>query len=291
MPDAQQSQTQSSPFEIVSPGKSKKVSPKNIGIVLMILVFLGASIFLGVYLVQQRTNVTQRAAPATSMYLTPSSQTKAAGSNFTFSVSIDTGTNSVTGVDTRITFDPTVMTVVSLQPGSGVTNLNQTITNTYDNAAGTISYAIFTLDGSKAVQGAAIEVLKVNATVKAGAAAGTYNIAFDPASAASASQEGQNVLVSKSQGTLVVSAASGSAATPTATATATSTATPTGTGTATPTPTATATSTSAGATATATPVGTQGTPLPIPVTGTDWPTMLGVGLGIFAVIGAVLLAI
>ncbi len=287
MPESQNTTPQSSPFEIVNPSKSKGVGPKSIAIVMVILIFLGISIFLGVYLVQQRTNVAERAAPATAMYINPGSQTKAPGSSFTFSVNIDTSTNFVTGIDTRLTFNPNIIQVTSLQQGSGVTNLNQTISNTYDNTAGTISYAIFTLDGTKAVNGSNIEVLKINASVKSGAAGGSYNITFDPASAASASQEGQNVLVSKSQATLIVSGGSSTATpTPTATATAggnaTPTATATSTGSATTTPTATATTA---------PGGTQSTPLPIPESGTDWPTMLGIGLGILTILGAVVLAL
>jgi hypothetical protein len=286
---------QSSPFEIVTPNKPKKVSPKNFVILFMILVFVGISVFLGVYLVGQSQNLEESAAPATAMYLTPGSQTKTPGSTFSFTVNIDTSTNAVTGIDARLTFNPNAMQIVSLQQGSGVTNLNQTISNTYDNTAGTISYAIFTLDGSKAVQGSGIEVLKVNAQVAAGAASGSYNIAFDPASAASASQEGQNVLISKSQGTLIVAGGTGSNPTPTATATATATgtaqATATPTASATPNATATATATSNTATATATPVSTQSSPLPIPVSGTDWPTYLGMAVGIIVIIGSFMLAL
>lgn len=71
------------------------------------------------------------------------------------------------------------------------------------------------------------------------------------------------------------------APTPTPTLTATPTATVT--------PTATASSRST-ATASATPR-SSATPRPIPVTGTDWPTVLGVGVGAAAIIGAIFLAI
>jgi len=64
-----------------------------------------------------------------------------------------------------------------------------------------------------------------------------------------------------------------------------------------PTPTATATAIAtasatptATATASATPI-VQTTPRVIPVTGTDWPTILGAGLGGAAIIGAIFLAL
>lgn len=285
MPDGQ-NQSQGSPFEIVTPSKPKKGGAKGLAIILVVLIFLGISIFLGVYLVQQRTSVQEKAAPATAMYVTPSSQTKAPGTNFSFSVNIDTSTNFVTGVDVRLKYNPAAIQILSLQQGAGVTNLNQTISNTYDNTAGTVSYAIFTLDGTKAVNGSSIEVLKVNAQVANAAAAGSYSITFDPATAASASQEGQNVLVSKSQGTLIVSG-SGASVTPTPAPTgtpgATATPAPTSGATATPVPTS-------GATDTPAPT-SQATPLPIPVTGTDWPTMLGIALGILTIVGSIVIAI
>jgi len=79
--------------------------------------------------------------------------------------------------------------------------------------------------------------------------------------------------------------------------------TPTGEATATPTdiPTETPTATPAGtsgptATATATAVVTSvATPAPteaaLPVSGTSWPTLLGTGIGIFVIFGAILLAL
>lgn len=57
-----------------------------------------------------------------------------------------------------------------------------------------------------------------------------------------------------------------------------------GCGGATETPTPTATPTTPGST-------TQATARPIPVTGTDWPTVAGVGVGILTIVGSVLLAI
>jgi len=72
---------------------------------------------------------------------------------------------------------------------------------------------------------------------------------------------------------------------------------------ATPTPTATATALAAStplATVSASPRATAtvsatprvlATPRAIPVTGTDWPTVLGIGVGAAAIIGAILLAI
>ncbi len=91
--------------------------------------------------------------------------------------------------------------------------------------------------------------------------------------------------------------------TPTATATATSTSTATATATATSTSTSSATSTATStsqATTGATPTKSstakatttaKATKAPIPETGTGWPTYAGIGLGIFVIIGSLLLAL
>jgi hypothetical protein len=69
-----------------------------------------------------------------------------------------------------------------------------------------------------------------------------------------------------------------------AAASASASATPTATATGSATPTATATSS-------ATPAVLQTTPRPIPQTGTNWPTVVGVGVGILVIVGSILLAI
>lgn len=63
--------------------------------------------------------------------------------------------------------------------------------------------------------------------------------------------------------------------------------TPTGTDVATATPTATATSTSASE-STNSAVATN---VPIPVTGTNWPTVVGAGIGVLVIIGSILLVL
>lgn len=90
-------------------------------------------------------------------------------------------------------------------------------------------------------------------------------------------------------------------ATPAATATANPTATPAHTATPGATPTATAAATksptpTAAATKSPTPVATataqvSATAQPIPVTGTDWPTILGAGVGIFVIVASILIAL
>lgn len=301
------SQPQTSPFEIITPQNPKRISSKGIVAVIAAVLFLVLSIGVGAFLVQRKTNVVENAAPASAIYVIPASQNQAPGTNFSFSVNMDTATNAVTALDIRLIFDPAVMQVLSLEQGSGLSGFTA-FTNTYDNTAGTVSYAAFNVNTSNAISGSGVEVLKINAVINSEVANGSYNITFDPATAASATQEGQNVIISKTQGTLVI-AQSSVTPSPTAIATATPTNNPNATPSpvptatapgATPAPTATATS-APQATATAQPTTTvttntvtttvQSTPRPLPESGTDWPTMVGIGLGLLTIIGAFVIAI
>lgn len=251
--------------------------------ILGILVLLGG-VGAGIYLVSQQQLFQQKAAPASSLTMTPASMTKPAGSDFTFTVNMSTGTNAVTAVNIVVNFNPNIMQIVSVSKGSGITNLSNKITDTFDNAAGTITFSYFTLDPTQAVSGTGLPIMTVNASVKAGAANGNYNIAFDPSTSASASQEGQNVIISKSGAVLTVGGSSTASPSPTPGGGSPSPS-PTPGGSATPTPTPTDTSE-----ATSTP-GPTLTPRPIPVTGVEWPTILSVGVGAAVIIGSILLAL
>ena len=238
----------------------------------IILAIIGVFVLIGgvvagLMLVKNNQDIKEKAAPATVMYITPAAQSKAPESDFTFSINIDTSANAVTGVDIRINFDPKAIQITSLQKGTGASNLDQTIANTFDNTTGSIAYAIFTLDGSKAISGSSIEILKVNATVKPSASAGNYNLSFNPTTAASATQEGQNVLISKTPATLTVVTSPN----PTAAPTATPIATP-----------------MSGITPTTTPTAS---PIPIPESGASWPSIAAGVLGILVIIGSLILAI
>ncbi len=171
---------------------------------LILPLILVAGLIAGLILVKQNQNPARKAAPSTSIYVVPASQSKTPGSTFSYSVKIDTGGNAVTGIDIKMNFDPSTFEVTSLQFGSGVSALNQIIANTYDNTTGKIQFAIFTLNTSQVVIGSNIEVLKVNGVVKSTAATGNHQLTFDPGTLASASQEGQNVIISKNPGTIIV---------------------------------------------------------------------------------------
>lgn len=264
------------------------------------LIILIGSVVVGTLLVRQNQDFRERAAPATSLTISPSTQNKAPNENVTFEVVMNTGTNLVTGVDLRMTFDPSVLEITSITKGSGIVNLDATIANVFNNNAGTISFAVYTVDKSKAVNGSSLQALVVNAKVKSGAPSGVTRINFESTTSIAGVDEGQNVLTNASSGNInVTSGSAGSGATATATGTAVATATATNSGIGggaggTSTATATATST-AKSSVTATPTGINGsgtaTPFPVPETGFDIPTILGIGVGMLVVFTSLFLAL
>jgi hypothetical protein len=170
------------------------------------IVFLATSIFAGTYLLQRNTNVEEKAADSTNLFISPTSQNVNPGRDLTFSVQMSTGGNQITGVDVLLNFDPAALQITSVERGSDLSVFTNTVVKDYDNNAGTISYTGFTLDKSLAISGNSLEVLKVSATANSNATSGSYNITFDSTSAVSAVNETHNTLTGTSPATIVISA-------------------------------------------------------------------------------------
>lgn len=81
-----------------------------IGIILL-------AIPLTVFLVGQNQEVRKRAAPATTLSLTPASVTTKVNETFTLEVKIDTGVNQVSTAQIHVLYDPTKLTTESITNG------------------------------------------------------------------------------------------------------------------------------------------------------------------------------
>lgn len=78
-----------------------------------------AAIPVTILLVQQRQEIRQQAAPATTMFLEPSAPTVDVGQTFTLDVVIDTqNLNNVGAAEINLTYNPLYLEAVSLQVGS-----------------------------------------------------------------------------------------------------------------------------------------------------------------------------
>lgn len=262
---------------------NKKILLSIIGLFVLI-----SGIAVGLILVNQNQDFREKAAPATSISISPVTQSKKTGSNFTFSVKMDTSVNLVTGVDVRIAFDPNVIQIISMQKGTGITNLDSTITNDFNNSNGNISYAVYTTNKSKAVTGSALEILTVTAKIKDDAPVGTTRLTFGPTTSASGVDEGQNILVGMTAGNVVVLSENTSSSSPSPTNTPNTTSTPTSTPATSNTSSPTSKSTS---TSIATGSSTTQTPIPLPVTGTSSIAYVGIFLSAILIVSSFFLLI
>ncbi len=174
-------------------------------IVALFLLLVG--VVAGIVLVQRPQDVRREAAAATSLSISPTSQTKSAGDAVAFSVVMNTGVNQVVGMDLKLMYDPSVLSVTSISKGQAISGFDTIIRNTVDNTNGTIVYSLFSVDKTKAVYGSDLPVLTIAATVKSTAPSGTHTITFAPETSVAAISEGQNVIASMVNGSLVISTA------------------------------------------------------------------------------------
>jgi hypothetical protein len=279
-------------------------SKKTILIVFGTLILVGG-VATGVYLVSKNQNIRNKAAPATNVYIEPSTQNKNPGDPFSFSVSMDTGQNQITGVDIRLNYNPGLIEVVSLNKGSGISALDSQIINTFSNTTGKISYAVYTANKANGVTGSSVEILKVNGNI-INTASGNALLSFDPATVIYGVNEGQNVIIGMVPGSVVVAGATNQP-TPTPTDSTASSATNSCGGTCgsnsnckspllcyqgfcrNPSCSGSLNCVcSGGATSSPTPTPTN---MPVPVSGSGLETIAGVVVGVFAVVGSLLLAL
>ncbi len=244
---------------------------KNTKIVLAIVavVVLIGGLAVGIYLSGQEQDISSEAAPATTLKISPSTQTKFPGQTVTFTVVMNTGDNLATGVDVNLRYDPLVVEVETVIKGSGISAFDQITRDSTDAIDGTISYSAFTSNALAAVSGTSLEVLRVTGRVVDEARSGNYDIIFSGTTTVSGVEDGEDVLIGSTKGTLSVLAAAGEGDTPTPTASAS--ATPVATSSATPTASASA------------------TPEVLIDAGVSFPSILSAGLGILTIVGSLLL--
>lgn len=248
---------QQSPFEIVSPAKSKKIGSKGVWIAVAIVTFLILSVVAGVLLVRQQQNIQEKAAPsaqfcpdagACPFYNAPHGDNGTLLRDCYPAQSDNTPKDSTCNAAGRIAPCGPARTQYCCPSAGSAWTADMTVCN---SLAATPTPAPPTPTPT------------VTPTPTATAAPNTCN--------------GSCVTDSTCQSGLICS---GSYCRNPLCASATDCTC----GAATPTPTATA--------GTAAPTqSVQSSPRPIPVTGVDWPTVAGVGVGAAAIILSILIAI
>lgn len=260
---SQDKSTQSSPFEIITPGKSKKVGKTGIIIGITIVVFLALSVVAGVLLVRQQQNIQEKAtstkcpgaeacpAPGQPNLLLSCHPAEPNG-GITNSLCTYAGRVETCGVNYTKYCCPSV-------GGSWTTNMSACATSPTPTA--TVAPTI-TPTPTPTPTGTLIGTPTPTAT-----ATSSKSSCNGTCGSNTNCQSGLYCYSGYCRNPLCASDVACSCASATIT----------------PTPTTTTV-----------PVGTQSaqtTPLPIPVTGTDWPTYAGVGMGIMAILVSILLAL
>lgn len=229
--------------------RMKKILPfVSIGLILL-------AIPLTVFFVGQRQEIRKRAAPASTLTLSPATVTKKVGETFTLEAKIDTGTNQVGVVQIRVVYDPAILQAQDITNGPLAPSIS--VSGKID-ATGKASITVGAKSTSQPIKGAGtVAILTMKALT---ATAGPVSVRFTPLpdTYANALGEQSNVLVGTTPANITVVNADGSAGTATAAPTATPSATikPTVSLTATPTRLPTPTPTTA-LTLTLTPTPTQ----------------------------------
>lgn len=240
-------------------------------------IFSFLAIIAGVVLVRNNQNLREKAAPETSLYISPPNKTLRSGDSFLSTIKMDTGNNQVSGFDLVLVYDPNIFIIQSIDKGSDVNTTFTEFNKNIDNINGRLSYSAFSVVQASAIHGSGINILSITGKIKDGVSEGSYTISFDNKSAVSGLSEGQNVLTLKTSAVFVIpSIQLNQTPQPTATVTATPTSLST------PTPTFIATPTSKPTTlSTSTP-----TPPSIPVTGITTPTLGIFFVGVLMIVGS-----
>jgi hypothetical protein len=204
---------------------------------------------------------TATATPAVIIDLSPSTSNVAPGDQFNVVVRVVAGAQEVDAAQAYLDFDPAVLQVVSITAG---TSLPIPLQSTYNNSAGTLGYAAFTLS-SFPTSTFTLCTVRFSASAPSPSSALTFH-GINPR-LTGAARAGVSILDTATGGSVVVTSAT---ATATLAGTSGPTPTPTAPAATTPTLTAMATATS-NSTSTPTQTATPSTSPAAPPTGTVSP--------------------
>ncbi|MDX9864500.1 MAG: LysM peptidoglycan-binding domain-containing protein [Anaerolineaceae bacterium] len=139
-----------------------------------------------------------QSAGTATMYLEPANQTVNVGQTFNMTVQVGAGAQQVNTVQVSLKFDPTYLEVVSLTQVGG---LDGVIQNTFDNAAGTVSYAAAKLGASVTGNFNVVQI-----AFKARASIASTTVAFQSAQPLPSDvlMDGSSVMASTTNGNVVI---------------------------------------------------------------------------------------
>lgn len=170
---------------------------KNKILAIIILVFIFASVPAGVYLIQKRQELRSRALANTVLSLEPATSSQTIDQIFTVNLQIETGTNMVAATDIDMSYDPQVLIVEEVIPGTFFDNPQELRKET--GVPGKIYYSLGSLTPKQGSGILAIISFR-------GLAAGTTAVTFDDTTIVAGIDEG-NVLENTLSGYYTVAGA------------------------------------------------------------------------------------
>lgn len=169
---------------------------------------IGLSVLLiglisGVALTEINQNISEKASPATSLFITPNYQEVRIGNTFANTITVDSGENKITGLDLIFSYDPSAINITEVKATSDISNFNTVLKNEIDNTNGKLRYTTFSFDRNLAISGK-VNILTIYGKVMSSSTLNSYDIKIDDDSIITAVSEGQNVLASISNSTIKV---------------------------------------------------------------------------------------
>jgi hypothetical protein len=175
----------------------------SIGIILL-------SIPVTVFLVSRNQEIRKRAAPASTLSLSPSTITKKAGETFTLEVKLDTGDNQVMTVQLAIIYDPAKLTTEDITNGPMAPTIR---VSGKANPNGIASITVGARDNATPITGAGTIAKLTLRALSASAAPATIKFSPHPDTQANALNETSNVIIGLTGANVVILNADGSQAT------------------------------------------------------------------------------
>lgn len=173
---------------------------KIIAIVVLFLILIGLG--AGLYLMRQQQDLSEKAAPATTISLVKPTKTILVDENFDVTVEVDTSTNVLSGAVLEINFDKEKLTLASFSPSALLpVELAKAQIN---NSAGSATISLGAQPSNPPQGKGTIATLKFEAK-----AAGNAAITFGSNTKAAGTNEAVNVIIAKNPATISILAAGG----------------------------------------------------------------------------------
>jgi hypothetical protein len=275
------------------------MTPKRIITALLLILVVAGGAIAGLVLLRQRTSVEQEAAVpggVAEVSIFPTSGSFNVGDTFPISIYFNTANVAVSGIEIRLMYPFTgttpEVTASDIEINPGLLSSGDWTCPTQDilQESGNVHIEISCANIAETGYATNTDTLfaTLNLTINRTPPVSPLRVTFDRTeSVITQKSNGQDILlIPSSEGSYTVGGAPQATATPTTGVQATATVTPAATGTGTITPTITPRVTTTG-TVTPTVTGTQ----TLPDAGVSLPTIAAVTLGLFAIIGSILLAL